>query len=99
MKSLGANLQRYGDHERHGEDRRRDKIAEVQRHRNGVAARFSQCRRQDLDDPEAKRDCRNLAQRRWFGSHVFTRWLVVEWKLTRERLCSSKSAAVRRNHA
>ena len=40
------------------------RVAEIHRHRHGVAAGLAERRREDLDDPEAERDFRNLASRR-----------------------------------
>ena len=49
------------DHEDADEDEAADGVAEVHRHRNGIAAGFAKRRCKDLDDPEYQRDFRNLA--------------------------------------
>lgn len=62
MKFFGAHLGGNCDQKQDGKDAGADKVAEIQRHRNGIAARLAKRGRQDFDDPENQCDFRHLAE-------------------------------------
>lgn len=53
---LRRHLRGDGNSEDDREDRGADEIAEIHRHRDGIAAGFTERRGENLDDPEAERD-------------------------------------------
>ena len=57
-----GNLGDDRDHENAQEDETADRVAEVHRHRDGIAARLPKRRREDLDNPEPERHLRDFAQ-------------------------------------
>jgi len=61
MKFLRHDLRDHRGDENADEDEAADGVAEIHRHRNGVAAGFAKRGRDDLDDPEYQRDFRDLA--------------------------------------
>jgi hypothetical protein len=61
MEAPRTHLRGDGGGENRCKDRRPDQIAEIHRHRHGVAAGLAESRRKDLDDPETQRDLWNLA--------------------------------------
>jgi hypothetical protein len=62
MESLRYDLSPDDANEDCKQDQRAQRITEIQRHREGVAAGFSQGRCGNLDDPERQRDFRNLVE-------------------------------------
>ncbi len=93
MKTFGGNLRAHRDDKDDREDCGADEIAEMHRHRNGIAAGFSQCRRGDFDDPEAQRYGRNLAQcfRESRGYHVDFYSMIHGRRIDGKLLFSSKA--------
>ena len=59
----GANLSDHRQQEYAAKDDRADRVAQFHRHRDRVAAGLSECRSENLQDPEPKRDFRHLGQR------------------------------------
>ena len=62
MKFLGHDLKADEHDEARQKERRPQEIAPMQRHGDGIAARFAQCRCKNFDDPEAERDFRDFAK-------------------------------------
>src|SRR3569623_808380 len=93
----GAHLRRDRCDEERREDRGADQIAEVQRHRHGVAGGLAERRRRDLDDPEAQRRLRHLAESGLHASGVAlrpARWSSRSRLYTRtHRLCADSDLA------
>jgi hypothetical protein len=64
VKSPCDDLPANGRDKKRHEYRRANQVPEVHGHRDDVAARFTQGRGKDLDDPEAEGDLGDLAQGR-----------------------------------
>ena len=60
MEFFRGDLRNHRNDEYAEKNEAADGVAEVHRHRYGVAARLPQSGREYLDDPEDKRDFRNL---------------------------------------
>jgi hypothetical protein len=61
VEFLGSDLSGDQRNKDCRKDHGADEIAEIQRHRDGVAAGLAERGRGDLDDPEAERDFRDFA--------------------------------------
>ncbi len=62
MEFAGAHLGENSDQKQDGKDAGADKVAEIHRHRNGIAACLAKCCRKDFDDPEDQCDFWHLAE-------------------------------------
>ncbi|MGY3353444.1 hypothetical protein ACVWZK_000107 [Bradyrhizobium sp. GM0.4] len=85
VKLLRAHLRGDAGGEDRRKDRRSSQIAEIHRHRHGVAAGLAERRREYLDDPKSQGDFWNLA-----------RWLSVDRAFVVLIHASSTSAGYRR---
>jgi len=104
-RSRAESLRRDLSGERDDEERQKNQtgngIAELQRHRNGAAARLANGRRQDLDHPEHYGDLRHLTGQvnpetficaRIHGHHAFS---ITHILVGRSRLAENALMSIR----
>jgi hypothetical protein len=77
VEFLRGNLQHDKCNQHGQENRRRCEIAQVHRHRNGIATRLTEGCRGDFDDPETECDCRYFRRER-LSRHRTSRYRPLE---------------------